>query len=396
MSWEIGYLVPVRGVLTRASAAIDRGVVRLMERRMAPRTRRPDVRDARDPRDPRREHDPRSASDPRVRLIELAAAYGDGTLGLPSRFFPAPAEPTVKVTPIGDGPLATQVVDLSYPSDYEPFLPEARDLHLRVTENLNAHARWWTSGRGRPTIVLLHGWGGGNHWVTARTFAVPYWLRHGYDVAAFVLPFHGERTPGAGALRPMRSGALFPSINPIRTNEGFGQAIYDLRGLSQFLRRRGAPAVGALGMSLGGYTTALWASVAGPDDPAGGLDFAVAMIPAVSMARLMWRHGEGSPERVRAAKAGITEDLLVDTFAVHTPTTRPARLPRERLFVIAGRGDRITPPDHAEALATHWGVSVRWFDGGHLAQVGRGDTIRDVRRELGKLGFPGRVFRTER
>src|SRR6185369_1090807 len=49
--------------------------------------------------------------------------------------------------------------------------------------------------------------------------------------------------------------------------------------------------------------------------------------------------------------AGITLDLLVDTFAVHTPTTRPARLPRERLFVIAGRGDRITPPDHAEAIA---------------------------------------------
>ena len=232
---------------------------------MAPRTRRPNLRDPRDPRDG---HDPRSASDPRARLIELAAAYGDDTLGVPSRFFPAPAEPTVSLTPIGDGPLGTQVVDLRYPSDYEPFLPDARDLHLRITENLTAHARWWTSGRGRPTIVLLHGWGGGNHWVTARTFAVPYWLRHGYDVAAFVLPFHGDRAPGTGALRGMQSGALFPSLNPIRTNEGFGQTIFDLRGLSQFLRRRGAPVVGALGMSLGGYTTALWASVAGPDDPA--------------------------------------------------------------------------------------------------------------------------------
>ena len=42
-----------------------------------------------------------------------------------------------------------------------------------------------------------------------------------------------------------------------------------------------------VGMSLGGYTTALWASVAGPDD-VGGIDFAVAMIPAVRMAQLMW------------------------------------------------------------------------------------------------------------
>jgi len=344
-----------------------------MERRMSPRGAR---------------RDPAGPGEARARLIALAAAYGDGTLALPSRFFPAPEPPAMRITPIGDGPLGTQVVDLSYPSDYEPFLPAARDLHLRATENLTAYARWWTSGRGRPTIVLLHGWGGGNHWVTERTFGVAYWLRHGYDVAAFVLPFHGDRAPGTGA---MRSGALFPSSNPMRTNEGFGQAIFDLRGLARFLRGRGASVIGALGMSLGGYTTALWASVAGSDDAAGGgIDFAVAMIPAVSMARLMWRHGERSPERLEAAKAGITEDLLIDAFAVHTPTTRPARLARDRLFVIAGRGDRITPPEQAEALAAHWGVGVRWFDGGHLAQLGRGDAIRDVRRELGALGFAGR------
>jgi pimeloyl-ACP methyl ester carboxylesterase len=360
--------------LTRASAAIDRGVVRFMERRMAPRGPRLDLRDA------------------RADLIAAAAAYGEGTLAHPSRFFPAPAEPAVTLTRVGEGPLGTHVTDLRYPSDYEPFLPAARELHLRASENLTSHARWWTSDRGRPTIVILHGWGGGNHWVTERTFAVSYWLRHGYDVAAFVLPYHGDRAPGS---HPMRSGALFPSPNPLRTNEAFGQAIFDLRALSRFLRRRGAPVVGALGMSLGGYTTALWASVAGPDDH-GGIDFAVAMIPAVSMARLMWRHGEHSPARISAVRAGVTEDLLVDAFAVHTPTTRPARLPRERLFVIAGRGDRITPPDHAEALAEHWGVGVHWFHGGHLAQIGRGDPIRDVRRELGRLGFAGLAFRAHR
>ncbi|HMG56400.1 MAG TPA: hypothetical protein VK601_23030, partial [Kofleriaceae bacterium] len=230
------------------------------------------------------------------------------------------------------------------------------------------------------------------HLVTERTFAVDYWLRHGYDVAAFVLPLHGDRAPGA-----WRSGALFPSRNPMRTNEGFGQAIHDLRALSRFLRGRGAPAVGALGMSLGGYTTALWASVAGlGDDAAGGIDFAVAMIPAVAMARLMWRHAEHSPARARAAAAGVTEDLLADAFAVHAPTTRPARLTADRLFVIGGRGDRITPPEQAEALAAHWGVAVRWFDGGHLAQLGRGGALRDVRRALGQLGLPGLAFRGPR
>ena len=377
----------MRSVLTRATAAIDRSVVRFMERRMAPRTPRIDPGDA------------------RTRLVELARAYGEGTLGLPSRFFPTPEVPVVDVAPVGDGPLGTQVVDLSWRSDYTPFHPAARDHYVSTIENMTAHARWWTSpadltagalgsvtrgDRGRPTIVLLHGWGGGNHWVTSRTFVVPYWLRHGFDVAAFVLPFHGARAPAGATM--MSSGALFPSPNPLRTNEGFGHAIYDLRALAMFLRARGSSAVGVMGMSLGGYTTALWASVAGPADP-GGVDFAVAMIPAVSMARLMWRHGETSPVRRRAAKAGITEELLTDAFAVHTPTSRPVRLPRERLAVIAGRGDRITPPDQAEALAAHWGTDVLWFEGGHLAQVGRGDALRTVRRSLGTHGFEGRTFR---
>ncbi len=336
--------------------------------------------------------------DARARLVELAEAYGTGTLGLPSAFFPVPDAPVVTLTPVGDGPLGTQVIDLAYASDYEPFLPAARELHDRVPENHTAHARWWRSGSQgpseRPTIVLLHGWGGGNYWVTARTFLVPYWLRHGYDVVAFTLPFHGDRAPATRQLGP-RSGALFPSPNPMRTNEGFGQAIHDLRALALFLRSRGASAVGVMGMSLGGYTTALWASVAGEHEAAiGGVDFAVAMIPAVSMARLMWSHGETSPVRQRAAKAGITEELLADAFAVHAPLTRPVRLPSTRLAVIAGRGDRITPPEQAEALARHWGVEVSWFDGGHLAQVGRGDAMRNVRRQLGSLGLVGREFRT--
>lgn len=360
-------------MFTRASAALDKGVARFMERRMAPNSPRLDAR-----------------HDPRQRLIELARRYGDGTLGAPSPFFPAPELPQARLTPVGDGPLGTQVVDLAFDSRFEPFHPEARESYLAIPENMVAHARWWTSDRGRPTVVLVHGWGGGNHWVTARAFDVPYWLRHGYDVVSFVLPFHGSRAPETRQV--INSGALFPSPNPLRTNEGFGHAIFDLRALATLLRHRGSSAVGAMGMSLGGYTTALWASVAGPADP-GGLDFAVALIPAVSMARLMWRHGESSPARRRALQAGITEDLLAEAFAVHAPTTRPALLPSDRLFVVAGRGDRITPPDQAEDLAAHWGVDVVWFDGGHLAQVGRGDAMRSVRRSLGALGLRGRVFR---
>src|SRR5262245_1177127 len=140
-----------------------------MERRMAPRTPRIDP-----------------AGDMRGKLIQLAAAYNEGTLGTPSRFFPEPTLPAITATPAGRGPPGPQVADLTWRSEYQPFFKHARDMHLAIVENQTAHARWWTSGRGRPTIVLLHGWGGGNQWMTARAFLVPYWLRHGWDVAAFV------------------------------------------------------------------------------------------------------------------------------------------------------------------------------------------------------------------
>ncbi len=371
-------------LFTRASAAIDRGALRFMGRQMAPRRR----------------HDPVAklgAGEARRRLIELAGAY-NAAHALPSPFFATPELPKARIASIGPGPLGTQILDISYPSTYVPFLPAARELYASpgMANNAIARARLWTSGdHGRPTIVFLHGWGGGNHWVSARAFAVPYWLRHGFDVVSAVLPFHGARAfeGRSGA----RSGAGWPSPNPLRTNEGFGQAIHDLRALARLLRSRGATAVGALGMSLGGYTTALWASVAGNSDEHDddtGLDFAVAMIPAVSMSRLMWRHGEDNPTRRRAAREGITEDLLADAFAIHAPLSRPVRLPPERLAVIAGRGDQITPPDQAKALAAHWGVDVHWFGGGHLAQVGRGDALRAVRRQLAELEFSGREFRS--
>jgi hypothetical protein len=180
---------------------------------------------------------------------------------------------------------------------------------------------------------------------------------------------------------------MFPSPNPVRTNEGFGQAIFDLRALAAWLRGRGSSCVGVMGMSLGGYTTALWASIDAE------LAFAVAMIPAVSIAALMWRWGEDNPARKRAERAGITEEMLAAAFAVHAPTTRPCAIARERRFIIAGRGDRITGPDQAERLAAHWGVDVTWFEGGHLAQLGRNEALRTTRRALGKLELPGRTFR---
>jgi hypothetical protein len=122
-------------MFTRASAAIDRGVVRWMERRMTPRAPRIEPGD-----------------DARARLIELAAA--NNAAG--NAFFPAPEMPEVALAPLGEGPLGTHVVDLRFSSGYQPFLPAARELYLAHRENLTAPARWWTSDPVSYTQLRAH------------------------------------------------------------------------------------------------------------------------------------------------------------------------------------------------------------------------------------------------
>jgi pimeloyl-ACP methyl ester carboxylesterase len=333
-------------VLQEAASRIDRGVLQGMERRMRGSA-------------PRREH----LEDARTKLIDLANRYRGAD------FFHEPPPADVVETRVESG-----VFDLAWSSGYVPFLPEYRDEHLQHRENLTAHARLFRGDPGRPTMVLIHGWGGGAYWLEERAFQVSYWQHHGYDVALFQLPFHGKRLP-SGRTR----GSLFPSPHVVRTNESFGQAVWDLRALRGWLEQRGSK-VGVMGMSLGGYTTAVWSTV----DPK--LQFAVPWIPAVDMADLMWRHGEDSPARRRAVKAGVDAELLRDVFAVQSPLGRGCLLAPERRMIVAGKGDLITPPDQAERLWRHWGeCAIHWFPGGHLAQVGRADAFRAVRRYLDRV-----------
>lgn len=348
--------IVLKKAISRASAIVDRGALRVMERQM------------------RRNGPRRPPEDARERLVALAAHYRDGS----ASFFPAPPAANVRETTTTKRIGKHRAIDLQFESTYRPHLPLFRDEFASYHANLTARARLYTGRAMRPTIVCIHGWGGGAYWVEERAFAVSYWLRIGLDVALFQMPYHGERTPRQARM----SGALFPSSHVVRTNEAFGQAIHDLRALAGHLRERGAPAIGVTGMSLGGYTTALWASL---DDD---LAFAVPMIPAVDMSDLMWRHGNNSPARRRAERVGVNGELLGEVFEVHSPLSRPVKLAPEQLLIIAGRGDRITPPDQARSLWHHWNEpTLHWFDGGHLAQVGRGDGFRAIRRHVTDLGI---------
>ncbi len=306
-------------------------------------------------------------------LAALAEQYGRVEhFSHPDTFFVPPPPAQMRARHVADLAGGGAIVDLTWPSAHVPLVHDYREEFAGHAENLAAYARWWRSPRPRTTIVLLHGWGGGQWFLESRAFPIEYFRKLGLDVLLFQLPFHGLRAP-----RGTRSGQLFPSPHVVRTNEAFAQAISDLRALHTWLLDQDVPAIGLSGMSLGGYTTALYASLV-PD-----VAFAAPMIPAVSISDLMWRHGDASAARKRAVAAGVTEALLAAVFRVHAPLERRPLLERRRRFIIAGRGDRITPPDQAERLWKHWEQpGIHWFPGGHLAQVGRGDAFRAMGRWL--------------
>lgn len=266
-----------------------------------------------------------------------------------------------------------RVVDVCWSSGYEVLAsePHVRRRYARA-ENDWACARLWLHDRPRPVAILIHGYLGGVYRLEERAWPMRWMFeRLGLDLALPVLPFHGPR--GTRGRRP-----LFPSNDPRINVEGFRQAVWDLASLRRELVARGAPAVGLMGMSLGGYTTAL-AATAEPE-----LAFAVPMIPLASIADFARDGGQlvGSEDDRRAQHAAIE--------AAHRPVSpfaRPPRVDASRMVIIAGRADRITPTAHAERLAVHLSAPLRVFPGGHLLQFGRAEGFREVARMLRRHGL---------
>jgi pimeloyl-ACP methyl ester carboxylesterase len=223
----------------------------------------------------------------------------------------------------------------------------------------------------RPAVIAIHGYMGG-HWILEEAQWPLAWLaRRGLDVALPVLPFHALRSG------PHRGAPPFPSADPRLTNEGFRQAVADIVALARWLRARGAPHVGVMGMSLGGYTSSLLATVTRD------IDFVMPMIPLASIADFAREQGRlGIGEQADAQHAALERaNWVVSPFA------RPLALPPSRALVVAAEHDRITPSAHARRIATHFGCDLVTIPGGHLVQLGRSEAFRGLASMLERDGI---------
>ena len=284
-------------------------------------------------------------------------------------FFEKPAPVALTLREIRHG-----VAETSWLSAYSPFLSELSDRYLSGVENRTARARFYMgNGAKRPAVIAIHGYMGGAWFFEENQWPIEWLNRRGLDVALPVLPFHAGR---AGA---RRGGPTFPSSDPRMTNEGFRQAVADVRTLVRFFRERGAPHVGVMGMSLGGYTSALLATVL--DE--GEIDFVMPLIPLASLADFAREQGRlGAGSRAEEQHAALEEASFVAS-----PFARPSKVAKERTLVVAAEHDRITPVRHAARIAKHFGCDMRTVGGAHLIQLGRGDAFRALSAMLEREGI---------
>lgn len=317
-------------------------------------------------------------------LNESAVYRAAADAGDPNMIFVAPRRVTVSTrTPRSFvfRPKDGTCEDLRFESPFVPIHPGQRASYAKHTRNAVAHARYWRHSDGpRPTVVAVHGYFADQYWFNEWYFDLRRLYALGCDVVLFTLPFHGPRA-GKGSLF---SGHQFFAGGLSRINEAFAQAVTDFRALFDYLtEQRGVPSVGVTGISLGGYTTALLASV----EPR--LAFAVPNVPVVSLPDLTL---EWTPIGT-AVRAGMTlfrtslEDVRWVT-AGHCPLSYAPVLPRERLMIIGGVGDRLAPPKHARLLWEHWGEPrVHWFPGSHVLHIRRGAYLDELERFLRELSF---------
>jgi|GEM_PF-2424747 len=249
------------------------------------------------------------------------------------------------------------LIDLRWPSHHELHFSELAGRYGQSVPNRSAHARLFRGERPRPVAVIVHGYMSGSYVLEPLLWPLAELDARGFDVALFVLPFHGLRRTSAKRFIPE-----FPSADPRMVVEGFRQAVSDLRGLLRWLKREGHPNVGLFGMSLGGYTAALTATIES------NLSFLVPVLPLSSMPQLAQEQGMLSlaPDAAR-----LEYQLLERVYRSVSPLARTPLIEPDRVLVIGGQHDRITPISHAEKLAQHFRAPLVRIPGGHLLQFGR-------------------------
>ncbi|PRC42312.1 alpha/beta hydrolase [Mycobacterium sp. ITM-2017-0098] len=302
----------------------------------------------------------------------------------PELSFPTPASPprvsSRPANPIAEWLAHGNVRNIRFESSFQAVNPALRDQCAGFVRNNVVHAQHWRHDDGpRPTLCLIHGFMGSAYLFNGLFFSLPWFYRCGYDVMLYTLPFHGRR---AEKYSPF-SGYGYFAHGMAGFAEAMAQAVHDFRSILDYLEFTGVDRVALTGMSLGGYTSALIASV---DDR---IQAVIPNVPVVTPDRTV---DEWFPaNKVVALRDWLagTDTGLVDAATMYSSPLNYRPIPaKDRRLIIAGLGDRLAPPEQAEILWRHWDrCAFHWFPGNHVLHVSQPDYLRRMTRFLAPFMF---------
>ncbi|MCV7301854.1 prolyl oligopeptidase family serine peptidase [Mycobacterium barrassiae] len=309
---------------------------------------------------------------------ELAAAQD------PALSFPAPTSvPRVAsrtANPLAEWIAKGNVQNIRFDSSFEAVNPALREQCRGFTRNNVVHAQHWRHDDGpHPTLCVIHGFMGSPYLFNGLFFSLPWFYRSGYDVLLYTMPFHGSRAEKGSPF----SGYGFFSHGFSGFAEAMAQAVHDFRSIIDYLEFTGVDRIALTGMSLGGYTSALIASVD---------DRIQAVIPNVPVVAPDQTVDEWFPAnkvvQLRSLLSHTDSELTRGAALYSSPLNYQPLVPKDRRLIITGLGDRLAPPEQAEMLWEHWDrCAFHWFPGNHILHVSQPDYLRRMTRFMRDFMF---------
>lgn len=218
-------------------------------------------------------------------------------------------------------------------------------------------ARVWEPAQGAadaPTVIILHGIGIETDQMRVPIAEIERLVRRGLRVVAPEAPWHSSRRPDG-----WYGGEPFVATTPLGPLDFFAAAVPEVAVVTAWSRRTGRGPVGLVGHSLGALTAQLAATHGRAWPAAAQADAMVLFTTAEGIERVGF-------DSTLAQAFGLDRQLTrrgwtVETLAPWSALTDPLGAPSmgaDRVVVVLGQRDDVTPFDAGMAIAQRWGIEA--------------------------------------
>ena len=214
----------------------------------------------------------------------------------------------------------------------------------RQTNDANGYFPTSQGNESAPTLIILHALMSANDEGYRRI--AERMNQQGWNVLFPHLPFHYSRCP-----KNYSSGALAITADLVRNGETLRQAVKEIRQLMHWSRAQGSDKIGFLGTSYGGWIASLAMSL----EP---VDFAILLQPITEIGYSTFQSPLSRVMAYLLRTQGITQQHLERHAHLTAPKKCLPQCQPERIIIIGGSYDKISPPAHLRDCCEKWNGAI--------------------------------------